>query len=601
MPVDPVTGQFWHGYIPGGRPVSAPPSGPPRVPSVSSGGLSSGVRPAGRPVGVAGGGRGALPGVVSAVAELLGRSGGPRGPRVTDGVRPGGRPSGRPKPPTPPVTDQVRPGGGRPGGSEPRPLVAGSGGGGGGGGSAPGSGGSQSGEGGIWWGGVFHGSRGELSAWLRAHGSSWDRWAARHPSQAAALSGSGGGGGPGPAGGGGGGQGSGGGGGAAAGSGGGGSSSGGPPSRDDYDIPVVYGPHAWGEEEQRFYSDTLSYWMDRLGIDQKEAELLLSFHYFGGTEEDPSRLGGASQGNFSGSPIALDPSDPDFQIDAPQAIEALRWLANNPEAFAEAQSRVPEWASGVYDSLAERDIPWSTELFFDPTFSESGSVQRPGAVNLTDPNAPLFPAGSLPASMFQLHMGQGEEAAFLASLSADELMQYLFPHFWALHHRGAGEPIPEGYEAGLTFGSPVLGDNGVYTYSPFMGFMGNAGQNLGAGVLAAEGLDPESLDANSLPSDLAGGLYNRWTAWGMPGASSIGGLQGGLGGLQGWVQADALGGLPPSVAQRYADRWWDGWWDFPYREQWEHLDEDDRARLEALSAGYGWPAGDGSSMAVGSM
>jgi hypothetical protein len=129
---------------------------------------------------------------------------------------------------------------------------------------------------------------------------------------------------------------------------------------------------------------------------------------------------------------------------AAEAVESGRSMAADVEYW---RSLVPEWAPGVRDLLADQGIPFSVELLASPEIN----------VGLTtaDLAKPLFPRAKTPAALFVLGVLQRGEHAFLRSLGADELLEWVWPHVYAYHHRPAGAPIPEGYEAGLTFGSPV--------------------------------------------------------------------------------------------------------------------------------------------------
>jgi hypothetical protein len=124
--------------------------------------------------------------------------------------------------------------------------------------------------------------------------------------------------------------------------------------------------------------------------------------------------------------------------------------------FAYWQTLVPDWAPKVRDQLEAQGIPFSVELLASP------------GINLTDPSKPLFDRGAHPASLSQLGVDQGGEQAFLRSLSAEELMTQIWPLYYQYYHRPAGAPVPKGFEAGLTFGSGVLGPDGTLTHSPIM-------------------------------------------------------------------------------------------------------------------------------------
>jgi hypothetical protein len=139
------------------------------------------------------------------------------------------------------------------------------------------------------------------------------------------------------------------------------------------------------------------------------------------------------------------------------------------------ESLVPSWAPRVRDELAKKGVPFSVELLASPE------------INLTDPSAPLFPNGDMPLSLFGLGVLQKGENVFLRSLSAEELMLEIWPAYYRYYHRPAGAPVPDDLAAGLSFGSPVLLDDGRYLRSPMQ------------------------------QSD----VYQRWLAYGYPGVSVI--------------------------------------------------------------------------------
>jgi hypothetical protein len=139
------------------------------------------------------------------------------------------------------------------------------------------------------------------------------------------------------------------------------------------------------------------------------------------------------------------------------------------------QSLVPSWAPRVRDELAKKGIPFSVELLASPE------------INLTDPSKPLFPKGDIPLSLFGLGVLQKGENVFLRSVSAEELMLEIWPAYYRYYHRPANAPVPDDLLAGLSFGSPVLLDDGRYLRSPMQ------------------------------QSD----VYQRWLAYGYPGVSVI--------------------------------------------------------------------------------
>jgi hypothetical protein len=117
---------------------------------------------------------------------------------------------------------------------------------------------------------------------------------------------------------------------------------------------------------------------------------------------------------------------------------------------------VPEWAERVRDELSAQGVPFSIELLASPE------------INLHDAAKPLFEAGAHPKSLVGLGVDQAGEGAFLRSLSAEELLTQVWPLYWQYNHRAAGAPVPPGFEAGLSFGSPVQRSDGTFVRSPIM-------------------------------------------------------------------------------------------------------------------------------------
>jgi hypothetical protein len=192
------------------------------------------------------------------------------------------------------------------------------------------------------------------------------------------------------------------------------------------------------------------------------------------------------------------------------------------EFLAAGHAGVPEWAPRVRDALAAEGIPFSAELLAGP-------------VNVNDAARPLFQLGSHPSSLFGLGVLQAGENAFLRSLSAEELMLQVWPHYYRYNHRAAGSTIPTGYEAGMTFGQVIRiacdtsGSDGcvegwTFRFSPI-----------------------RSTDT-----------YKRWVAYGMPGA--VGDDQ-----HNGYVVDDGLGWAYNPLTNEFFkvgegyNTWWDAW------------------------------------------
>jgi hypothetical protein len=138
---------------------------------------------------------------------------------------------------------------------------------------------------------------------------------------------------------------------------------------------------------------------------------------------------------------------------ARQAVNQGRDLAGDVSMWKDL---VPEWAERVRDELSAQGVPFSIELLASPE------------INLHDASKPLFAAGAHPKSLVGLGVDQAGESAFLRSLSAEELLTQVWPLYWQYNHRAAGAPVPPGFEAGLTFGSPVQRSDGTFVRSPIM-------------------------------------------------------------------------------------------------------------------------------------
>jgi hypothetical protein len=194
---------------------------------------------------------------------------------------------------------------------------------------------------------------------------------------------------------------------------------------------------------------------------------------------------------------------------AQHAVANGRSLAADVQEW---QALVPSWAPGARDQLAAQGIPFSMELLASPE------------INLHDASKPLFTPGAHPSSLSGLGVDQAGEGAFLASLSAAELMTQIWPSAYRYNHRPAGAPVPEGLEAGLTFGSPVMRADGTYARSPIMeteaykrwaalGFPGDPTQN--GVVRGSYGASYNPLLGTGDPGQGLGGLGQSMTSGGL--------------------------------------------------------------------------------------
>jgi hypothetical protein len=193
------------------------------------------------------------------------------------------------------------------------------------------------------------------------------------------------------------------------------------------------------------------------------------------------------------------------------ALDEILQSAYNPYDTAEEPR-------GIFGTPGdEQGLPFPGFLFGDEN------------LNLTDPSAPFIKAGQIPVSLFGLHGGQAGELGFLASLALDEFIKDVYPYQYAQENRPAGAEAP--YNT-LMFGSPVThgtrwvgppGDEASiteYEFSPLMGARGSGDQRINDMTRRIEGLTAENtqgIDMEELGQMLAGGLYNRYGAWGMPG------------------------------------------------------------------------------------
>ena len=97
--------------------------------------------------------------------------------------------------------------------------------------------------------------------------------------------------------------------------------------------------------------------------------------------------------------------------------------------LTERQKLVPAWVPGVATKLRGEGIPFSVELLASPE------------INLTDPTQPLFPENSVPSSLFSLGVLQQGEKNFLRTFSAPELLEQIWPMYYAYYHRNPGESV----------------------------------------------------------------------------------------------------------------------------------------------------------------
>jgi hypothetical protein len=113
------------------------------------------------------------------------------------------------------------------------------------------------------------------------------------------------------------------------------------------------------------------------------------------------------------------------------------------------------WAYEVQDELRDRGVPFDLALLHSLEINLSGV-------------GPLFSGKALPDSLLPFGNQAGERECLRLCTAEEVMLQYL-PHDYALNKRPAGSAAPPGYEAGLTFGSPVFSPAlGRYIKSPIM-------------------------------------------------------------------------------------------------------------------------------------
>jgi len=221
-------------------------------------------------------------------------------------------------------------------------------------------------------------------------------------------------------------------------------------------------------------------------------------------------------------------------------------------------------------------------------------------INYLDPSQPLFPAGSNPASLAQLTMGgQQGESAFYRGLSAQELMDIVYPKYDAFYNRPAGSPPPEGM-SGFGFGQQtegsLVGDPQSAGYVP--GFWDHPIRSEAWEYALSgpqEGMSGDNKwgipwagwvqDAYSSAPDPANLLYGRWSSYGFPGDPTQNGdvhswnLSGdsvfnALTGAGSWSPADSAMGaaaanwltVEPQWLGMYEGSGYDQWTDLPAEE-----------------------------------
>ena len=257
-----------------------------------------------------------------------------------------------------------------------------------------------------------------------------------------------------------------------------------------------------------------------------------------------------------------------------------------PGIVEQRQGLVPEWARGVQDELRGLGVPYlDVSLLADPSIMRPSDEDGKLSLGLPGAGEPLYGPGARPNSLFSFGSSQAGETSFLRSLTPQEVLRTLGPLDWAVSHRAAGTPVPSGFEAGLTFGSPVWNPGTQnYTRSPVQGLTGGP-QQVGAGVLSAQGLTGVS-DPFALGRGLGGGLYNRWSAYGYPGegSSNASGLVSGTRVRRNPVTGKTeLYQVSENPFQQGVSQFPDFWAE-PNFAPWKTLSDEDRKRMMSLAA-----------------
>jgi hypothetical protein len=269
-------------------------------------------------------------------------------------------------------------------------------------------------------------------------------------------------------------------------------------------------------------------------LDEKLKQMLLAYTFAGRDQWIANVTGKGVKGNLALQNVGLDADINALRMFVGQAMDLLArgkgdklreiWSQRRQTGSAENPHGVASWASDVFDKLtkdagsvydalkgtrdSKSNIGWSLEALADPN------------LNLYDPSKPFFGENAIPISLFNEGVLQMGERGFLRGLSAPEFMLGVGRLAHAYYDRPAGSPVPQGMEAGLTFGSPVRNADGSYARSPVMGLdeykRWSAYQMPGDPTMPSAGADflpytgdpsapyaPQNLDADTLQRLLA--------------------------------------------------------------------------------------------------
>lgn len=248
---------------------------------------------------------------------------------------------------------------------------------------------------------------------------------------------------------------------------------------------------------------------------------------------------------------------------------------------AQRDALVPDWLREVQKGLQAAGVPYvPIELIADPSMLKVGVEKGAPSVEFPDPSRPLYGPSDRPPSLFNLTGFQAGESNFYRSLSPAELLRDVGEQYAKFYNRPAGSPVPAGMEGGPFFGSPVSDEQGNYTRSFIQG-----PQQLPSGTYASMSDVPGMSGAPA--------LYNRFSAYGMPGDyTQLGSPEQGM--LAGGASTPDFSGVrnpfPPGspqwrVFEEAKRRWGENYWSAnPRIAPYENLDPATLARLMALQA-----------------
>jgi hypothetical protein len=283
----------------------------------------------------------------------------------------------------------------------------------------------------------------------------------------------------------------------------------------------------------------------------------------------------------AGNP-SLQNANPYFGYQALQTLtgQMMAGLQEGDKAFANVQAALggrsalgmPEWmGANVQSQIANRGgdaYAWLMDPKNSGSSLASFELLMSPDINYTDPSKPLFAAGANPPSLSQLTQGgQAGESAFYRGLSAEELMNIVYPKYDAYYNRGAGNPVPEGM-SGFGFGEqtegslvggpfdpgyvpafwnhPIRSEKGTYALAP---------QDPGYDGSNRFGIEAPWYVTDPGEPDPANMLYSRWNAYGHPGDPTQNGTIHGGNFMTGPAEFNALTGAGSYAPTDWASTW----------------------------------------------